>query len=363
MVWLYALSGFHKLIWLMHRGANYHFILPQDGVYTAAFSALAGKLAGRRVVCIDHGNLGLLRSSLYRDERRKGLAAKHWFRRFLSRFLYLWYWPSLYLLAKIAALLVDHYLIPGVEGDGVEEICRDLGVPISRITRFANMIDINRHVIPDTSTKAYIRETVGISSDTLVITMICRLAPEKGLDIAIEAIDQALSALPIFTRKRVRVIIAGDGPMRKIIEAEIYKRGLSEAFVFFGEASKSDVISILGITDIFLYTSRRGAGYPLAILEAMASNCVVIASSEPFANSRMLAENRGIVVSVGNIEQTSLALIRLLNDPALCCQMGESARAYVKLYHSPDMLRRTFMRVITPSAINELFSDDHRKDS
>src|SRR5260370_25691535 len=56
-VFLSFLPPFRTLISLMRHGANYQVLLPQDGVFTGAFAALAGKLAGVRVVCIDHGNL------------------------------------------------------------------------------------------------------------------------------------------------------------------------------------------------------------------------------------------------------------------------------------------------------------------
>ena len=65
-VWLYVLAGARKLLSLLHHQAGYSIIMPQDGVYSAAFSAIAGRLAGVRVVCIDHGSLTLLDSRAFR---------------------------------------------------------------------------------------------------------------------------------------------------------------------------------------------------------------------------------------------------------------------------------------------------------
>ena len=353
-VWLYVLAGFWKLISLLRCGPGYQIILPQDGIFTLAFASLAARIAGVRCVCIDHGNLGLLKSRLYRAERIKALATRNRLYRLQARLRYLCYWPSLYLLAWFASHCVDHFLIPGAAGDGVEDICKRLGLHPSRITRFANMIDIHRHIIPDTESRASMREKNGISADAIVITMICRLTPEKGLEIALEAISQALSAVAPDQSARVRVIFAGDGPLRTQLEEEICLRGLKQVCLLWGEVSEETVISLLGLSDIFLFTSRRAAGYPLAILEAMASGCAVIASSEPVANSHMLAEGRGIVVPVGDIEQTSSALVQLLNDPALCQRMGGKARNYVATQHSPTMLRRALMRVTYWSALDTL---------
>lgn len=352
-VWLYVLAGLRKLILLMHHGANYQIILPQDGIFTATFAALTAKVAGVRSVCIEHGNLILLKSHLYRTERIQALATKSLPYRLLARFLYICYWPSLYLLARISVRFVDHFLIPGVVGDGVEEIYKRLGVHTSRITRFANMIDIDRHIVPETVLRANMLKKNGIATDAIVVTMICRLAPEKGIDIALKAISYALSALSSESRARVRVIIAGDGPLRRQVEEDIYRQGLSQTCMLWGEASAEEVISLLGITDIFLYTSNRGTGYPMAILEAMASGCAVIASSEPLANSRMLAEGRGIAVPVGCTEQTSIALVKLLSDPELCRHIGSLARDYVAVHHSGTMLRRALLRVTYWAPLDE----------
>ncbi len=348
-IWLYILAGLRKLISLIHRGSGYQVILAQDGVFTGAFSALAAKLAGRRVVCIDHGDLSLVigpNSQRYRAERLREVTLKewHWFIRLVARLLLVFYWPSRSLLAHITAHLADHYLIPGVPDDGVNEICKQLGIRPSRITRFANMIDIDRHAIPDAESRAMARKKIDIVPDATVIAIICRLAQEKGLEIALEAISQALSALSKDLRTCVRVIIVGDGPLRKQLEQDIEKRKLSEICRLWGEASMEVVASILGISDIFLYTSWRGAGYPLAILEAMASGCAVIASTEPKANTYLLAEERGIAIPPGDVRQTSMALVRLLNNPELCHRMGRQARDYIMRHHNPDIFRRTLMR-------------------
>lgn len=359
-VWLYTLAGFWKLVSLLRGGANYDLLVLQDGIYTAAFGGLVAKMAGIRSVCIDHGNLGLLKSRAYRSERIQAIAIENWSwsRRLLARLQYAFYWPSLSILARFGACFVDHYFIPGVAGDGVEAICKSLGVHSSRITRFANMIEIERHVIPNVTLKAETREKYGIAADSIVIAIICRLAPEKGLEIALEAISHAFSALSPDIAKRVRIIIAGDGPLRRQIEEKINLRGLNHACLLWGNASKEEVITILGVSDIFLFTSWRAAGYPLAVLEAMASGCAVVASTESLANEEMLNGGRGVVLPVGDVEGTGKALVRLMSDPELRQQMGSLARNYVAVEHSPNMFRRSLMRVTYWARLNELLVKD-----
>lgn len=359
-VWLYVLAGWWKLLMLMRRGAGYHVILPQDGVFTAAFTSLAAKLAGVRVVCIDHGSLTLIKSQHYQIERISNLKSRKWPIRLLGRLLFSCYWPSLYLLAWIAARFVDHYLIPGVAGDGVEEMCQRLRIPPSRLTRFDSMIDIDRHILLDAQQKADLREKFGIAADAIIIAIICRLMPEKGLEIALESICQALALLSPELRSRVHVIIAGDGLLRKQVEEGVQLYRLSHSCELWGDIVSKDVLSLLAMSDIFLNTTIRGTCLPLSILEAMASGCAVIATNEPIANEHLLAEGRGVVVLPGDARQTSTALVRLVNDAELRCRMGRLAREYIAVQHSPTKFRRTLMRVTCWSALDELL--DREKD-
>ena len=353
MVWFHILAGCRKLLSLMHHRSNYHILLPQDGVFTGAFAALAGKLTGVRVVCIDHGHLTLLKSKTYRAERVKILANKAWYRRYLSRLLYVFYWPSLVLCARVAARLTDYYLVPGIAGDGIEEVCEQLGVPPSRLVRFASMIHLENHPVLDSTTRAETRTRKNLPTDAIVIAIICRLAPEKGLGVALESISMAL-ARSIALKERVRVVIAGDGPLRQQVEDDVDRLGLRQICVFWDDIAQQEVFSLLAMSDIFLYTSIRGACFPMAVLEAMAAGCAVIASTQPASNAHLLAEGRGIAVHAGDIEQTSVALTTVMHDLARGNTMGTLAREYIERFHSPEEFRRTLLRATYWSGLDKL---------
>ena len=348
-VWLYVFSGVGKIISLMRRGAGYQVFLPQDGIYSAAMAGVAGKLTGTRVICIDHGDLSLFtarNNRIYQAERIEAISTKAWpwVVRLLAKSLLAMYWPSRLLLAHLAARFVDHFLIPGVPGDSIEEGCKAIGIDPSRITRYGSMIDLRRHSVLNASSRAALRAQKALPVHGIVVAIVCRLSAEKGLDIALESISQALSALPPERRSVMRVVIGGDGPLRKQVEADIMRLGLGDTCCLWGELSSDEVVALLGISDIFLYTSTRGACLAMAVLEAMASGCAVIASTEPLSNAVLLAEGRGIAVSTSDREETSRALSQLFNDVQLCHQIGKCAREYVALHHSPELFRETLLR-------------------
>jgi len=101
----------------------------------------------------------------------------------------------------------------------------------------------------------------------------------------------------------------------------------------------------------------------MAVLEAMASGCAVIASTRPLSNAHLLADGRGIAVPAENVEQTSQALILLLNDLELCYQMGNLARDYVARHHSAAMFRRSLLRVTKWSSLDEMLTIGQKSES
>ena len=101
----------------------------------------------------------------------------------------------------------------------------------------------------------------------------------------------------------------------------------------------------------------------MAVLEAMASACAVIATTEPLSNAHLLAQGRGIALPANDVRQISLALVRLISDPSLCHQMGNLARDYIATYHSSTVFRRTLMRVAYWTGLDEFIDhEDGRKN-
>lgn len=349
-VWLYCMAGWGKLFSLLRHGSGYSLFLPQDGVFTGAFAALLGKMAGVRVVCMDHGtatwfenpSLSWLDNPTLRKEWMRSLKTSSWQRRILFRLLLVLYWPSVRLLERVATRCIDQFLIAG---DEVEDVYRkDLGVHPSRIIRYAYMVDVARFTLPDRASRVSMRAEQGIAEDAILITLINRLSPEKGLDCAVEGITSVLSALPPDVQRCVRVLIAGVGPLRSQVEADIRRHGLDSVCSLWGEANPAEVVMLLGISDIFLYSGTRGTNYSMAVLEAMAAGCAVVASVAPRSNAKLLAEGRGIAVMPGNAMEIGTALTRLCGDLTLCRQMGQMAREYVAQYHSAPMLKRNLLR-------------------
>lgn len=341
-LWLYTLAGRRQLASLLRGGRGCRAILPQDGVYTAAYAAAVGKARGVRVVCMDHGSITLPYSKTYPAERIRELRARRWRVRMAQRIGLIGYMGALRRLARIATRHSDHFL---VAGDEVYQVYRErFGVAPRRITRYPYVVDLTRFVPAPVDVRSHLRAAAGVSEDAIVITMINRLSPEKGLGVALHGIALAVSDLPPQVRQRVRVIIGGEGPARPDVEADVRQYDLADVCTLWGEIASSDVPNLLAISNIFLYTGTRGTNYSMGVLEAMASGCAVVASVEPRSNGRLLASGRGVPIPVDDADAVGRALSGLIADGERREGMGRAAREYIVRYHSAMALKRCLLR-------------------
>ncbi len=340
-VWLYVISAFRAFKRLL-RVRPYRVIIPQDGLFSGFPAALAGRLMHVRVTSMDHGTLTLPNSPLYRAERRAVMLQETFLQRTLSRVRFLLYWPSLRLLARWSAALTDHYLIAGDEVEAEFGAYRNY--PPGRITRYPYMVDCEYfHPLPGAERDAQ-RVAAGLAPDAIVVSMNSRLAPEKGMDYAIEALRRALELTSEPIRSQVRFVIAGAGPLREQIETDLRGAGLDSVCLLWGEATVPEVATILGMSDIFVYASVRGTNVSVALLEAMAAGCAVVGTTAPISHAHILSGGRGAPVSPGDVEALAQALATYLLHPEQRRAAGAQARTYARTHHSAEALRRCLLR-------------------
>jgi len=340
-VWFYMWAGRRALARYL-RGRRVDLVLPQDGAFTAAFTARAARRANVPVVAMDHGNVPLIFNENYLRQRRDGFRSQPWPQRIVSNLRFAIYCRVLRQILRYATAHTPRFL---VAGDEVEESYRKrLGVLPDRIIRYPYMVDVNRFTRMDVALPPQMRSRLHIPMNALVVTMINRLTPEKDLDTAIKGIAQAYAVLPEYVRARVRIVIAGSGPLRAHVESQLAERGLASVSTLFGEATPTEVAALLNASDVFLYTGNRGTNYSMAVLEVMAAGCAVVATTDVRSNARVLAEGRGYPVPPGVPDAVAGALVRALTHDDERRFAGASAQSYVAERHSAEAVRRCLHR-------------------
>ncbi len=340
-VWFYLWAGARRLTKLA-RQRRFDLLLPQDGVFTAACTTRGARRLGIPVVTMDHGTVTLPYDETYRRERLDAIRRQPWPKRLLSRLRFGVYLRVTRSLLRRATPRADRFL---VAGDEVEELYeKRFGVLPDRIIRYPFMVDTAPFTATDADEIARLRASRDVPADAIVVLLINRLAPEKGLAVAVAGLAQAYARLPEDVRARLRVIIAGSGPLRAEVEAQITRSGLGDVCRLVGEVQPAEAQTLLTIGDVFVYAGNRGTNFSMAVLEAMAAGCAVIATTEPRSNARLLAEGRGLAIPADQATPLAEALTIALTQHERRRQMGQAAQAYVAQAHSAEATRRGLRR-------------------
>lgn len=159
-----------------------------------------------------------------------------------------------------------------------------------------------------------------------------RLIPCKRFDRFLSA----LARLRRETKKPVKGLIVGAGPMRAQLEKQAGVLGLLPYAVEF-RGSVADVTPLYQQADACVLTSDY-EGTPNVLLEAMASALPVVATSVGGVPEIVQEGKNGFLVKPGDEDGLCGALGRLISDSEGRLEMGKAARKYVELNHSIDRL-------------------------
>lgn len=154
--------------------------------------------------------------------------------------------------------------------------------------------------------------------------VVSRLAPEKGVDVAIDACRIAGMSL----------VVAGEGPEQLALRA----RAGEERVRFVGEVDDSELAELRAGATIALVPSRSAETFGLAAAEAMAAGLPVLASR--VGALAELVEPEGLVPP-GDPGALAQAMARFAGDRAA----GERARERVGALCAPEVVAAALARV------------------
>jgi glycosyltransferase involved in cell wall biosynthesis len=164
---------------------------------------------------------------------------------------------------------------------------------------------------------AALRAQWGASDDDLVVTCVGRLAPEKNLSTLLDAFDAIHRAQP-----RARLVLVGDGPMRKELEAR------RPDAVFAGQRMGDELATYYASADLFLFPSITET-FGNVTTEAMASGLAVVAYDYAAARRVIKHGDNGATVPYNDGAAFVATAARTAADLANCRVLGGRARTSV----------------------------------
>jgi glycosyltransferase involved in cell wall biosynthesis len=131
-----------------------------------------------------------------------------------------------------------------------------------------------------------------------------------------------------------RCVLVGDGPERAPLEARIRAAHLADEVRLLGARTQDEVQRLLATAHVVVHPgvitpSGMMDGIPVALMEAMASGCPVVATRLSGIPELVEDERSGLLVEPRDPVQLADAVERLLADPALRGRLATAARRAV----------------------------------
>jgi glycosyltransferase involved in cell wall biosynthesis len=208
------------------------------------------------------------------------------------------------------------------------KIARVLGKQAIKLPNAINLEEF-KHTNFDISAK---KGSLGIPIDSQVIGTVGRLADQKGYCYLIDAVPLILADNP-----NVQFLIVGDGPLLEDLKQQAEQLNVSSSVKFTG--SRPDIDELYACMDIFV-SSSLFEGLPSVIMESMASNVPVLATSIPGTNELVKHGVNSWLVPPKDSIALGQAITHLLKSPDLCQELVVNAQDTVQNYSITSVAKK-----------------------
>ncbi len=171
-------------------------------------------------------------------------------------------------------------------------------------------VDVNR-LKPEESRPANKEFTLGITS---------RIITGKRHDILIEAVR-----LLAFEGINVRLKIAGDGPLRNLLQDKVDSQALADKVEFVGLLTQDELVDFYKHLDAYVHATN-GETICFSIMEAQACGLPILASDVSGVNTTLVNGRDGLLFD-NNAVDVKKSIKRMAQDPSLAKKMGKRSRA------------------------------------
>lgn len=144
-------------------------------------------------------------------------------------------------------------------------------------------------------------------NETPVLITVARLEKQKSIDVLLHAFSLVLK------EKEVKLIIVGDGSLKKELESLAITLGIKEHVDFYGWVENP--YALMSKADLFVLSSWY-EGFANVIAEALACGCPVVSTNAPSGPSEILEDGKyGRLVPVGDIHSLASSILTSLSEP------------------------------------------------
>ncbi len=144
------------------------------------------------------------------------------------------------------------------------------------------------------------------------------LVPVKNVPLLLQAFTLIKNYYP-----KTKLLIAGDGPLRRQLFNQVRSLRLEANVVFLGAVT--NMRSLLQQADAFVLPSWY-EGYGRVVVEAMAAGAPVVMSDVGLATEIIINNQNGLIIPPGRLDLLVETMLELRRDEALRARLSKAAR-------------------------------------
>ncbi|MBW6440614.1 glycosyltransferase family 4 protein [Patescibacteria group bacterium] len=229
----------------------------------------------------------------------------------------------------------DNVIAPST---AIKTLLRDHKI-VAPISIIPSGIDIDNFA-NSTCQRNQIREKYKIKSDEIMLITASRLVEEKNIKFIVESFS-------LMKKKfgKIKLMIVGDGAVRKELEEMAKNIGLEKDVVFTGLVDKNEIINLYQASDIFVFASHTetqglvaveamAAGSPVVAIRASGIEDIVQDGEDGFLTSNSEEEFAEKVLQIAGNEELRKKMAEKAKENARKFEIVPWVEKIVKLYRS-----------------------------
>jgi glycosyltransferase involved in cell wall biosynthesis len=275
-------------------------ILHLHGYGATTFGRVAGMMRGRPTILHEHANL----------------TDTPWFQKIADRMLA----PATDLAIAVSKSTAE-FVIRARQMPPERVKVVYLGVPLEEFSRTRTLEEI-----------AAARHDLGVSPDEFLVGSVTRLHDSKGNEYLVDAARLVVDAHP-----EARFFLAGEGPLRSALEAQVRALGIAHRFAFAGFAR--DVARVVSAFDISVFPSLW-EGTPLTVFEALAMGKAILATDADGLVDVLTHDRDAVIVPRRDAGALAGALVHLIDSPEDRARLSVHARVTGQQYGIAAFVRK-----------------------
>jgi glycosyltransferase involved in cell wall biosynthesis len=223
---------------------------------------------------------------------------------------------KLKLFIRLGCFALKHADIVAPLSEDLEYNIQKINIQPQKVKLIINGVDLSE--IEDERAK---QTNPLYSSEEKIIGYVGQMAHRKNVKALIEAFD-----LLFQENNKVRLLLIGDGPQKKELQAKTKTLSSSNNIHFLGY--RDDRLQFVKQMDLFAMTSSL-EGIPRSMMEAMAMGIPVTAFLIPGIDKLIIDRRTGLLAQFGDVEGLKINLQLILSDRQFAQKIGQAGRKHI----------------------------------